>query len=125
MDIISFSYRDLFLSYSIFALSRIIFNDATLPLALFNDPSLGTTLTLAKRSPSLTLSPSSTNSSWIIPEIWGLISTSSSGITLPVTTVFSSTVSIKGDSVSIEESGLSKREWNELMEAFDLRDKLI
>ena len=32
---------------------------------------------------------------------------------------------IKGDKVSIEESGLSKREWNELMEAFDLKDKLI
>ena len=28
---------------------------------------------------------------------------------------------IKGDKVSI----LSKREWNELMEAFDLKDKLI
>ena len=32
---------------------------------------------------------------------------------------------IKGDKVSIEDSGLSKREWNELMEAFDLKDKLI
>ena len=32
---------------------------------------------------------------------------------------------IKGDKVSIEESGLSKREWNELMEAFDLKYKLI
>jgi len=32
---------------------------------------------------------------------------------------------IKGDKVSIEESGLSKREWNELMEAFNLKDKLI
>ena len=32
---------------------------------------------------------------------------------------------IKGGNVSIEESGLSKREWNELMEAFDLKDKLI
>ena len=32
---------------------------------------------------------------------------------------------IKGESVSIEESGLSKREWNELMEAFELKDKLI
>ena len=32
---------------------------------------------------------------------------------------------IKGDKVSVEESGLSKREWNELMEAFDLKDKLI
>ena len=31
---------------------------------------------------------------------------------------------IKGESVSMEESGLSKREWNELMEAFGLRDKL-
>ena len=32
---------------------------------------------------------------------------------------------IKGKKVSIEESGLSKREWNELMTAFDLKDKLI
>ena len=32
---------------------------------------------------------------------------------------------IKGEIVSAEESGLSKREWNELMEAFDLKDKLI
>ena len=32
---------------------------------------------------------------------------------------------IKGENVSIEKSGLSKREWNELMEAFDLQNKLI
>ena len=32
---------------------------------------------------------------------------------------------IKGESILMEESGLSKREWNELMEAFDLKDKLI
>ena len=32
---------------------------------------------------------------------------------------------IKGQKVSIEQSGLSKREWNELMIAFDLKDKLI
>ena len=32
---------------------------------------------------------------------------------------------IKGEKVSMEDSGLSKREWNELMEAFDLKDKLI
>ena len=32
---------------------------------------------------------------------------------------------IKGEKVSIEDSGLSKREWNELMEAFDLKNKLI
>ena len=32
---------------------------------------------------------------------------------------------INGDKVSMEDSGLSKREWNELMEAFDLKDKLI
>ena len=32
---------------------------------------------------------------------------------------------IKGEHVSIEKSGLSKREWNELMEAFDLQDKLL
>jgi thymidylate synthase (FAD) len=32
---------------------------------------------------------------------------------------------IKSESISMEDSGLSKREWNELMEAFDLKDKLI
>tara|TARA_B100000579_G_scaffold254466_1_gene209413 strand:- start:1779 stop:2726 length:948 start_codon:yes stop_codon:yes gene_type:complete len=32
---------------------------------------------------------------------------------------------IKGKKINVDESGLSKREWNELMEAFDLKDKLI
>ena len=32
---------------------------------------------------------------------------------------------IKGEEVSPDDSGLSKREWNELMEAFELKDKLI
>ena len=33
---------------------------------------------------------------------------------------------IKGeDTVDVDSSGLSKREWNELMIAFDLKDKLI
>jgi len=32
---------------------------------------------------------------------------------------------IKGEKVSLDQSDLSKREWNELMEAFDLKDKLI
>ena len=32
---------------------------------------------------------------------------------------------IKGEKVSVEQSGLSKREWNELMEVFDLKDRLI
>ena len=32
---------------------------------------------------------------------------------------------IKSDKVDIDQSGLSKREWNELMEAFDLKDNLI
>ena len=32
---------------------------------------------------------------------------------------------IKGDKVDMNQSGLSKREWNELMEAFDLKDNLI
>ena len=32
---------------------------------------------------------------------------------------------IKGENIKLEESGLSKREWNELMEAFNLKDKLI
>ena len=32
---------------------------------------------------------------------------------------------IKGENISMEDSGLSKREWNELMVAFNLKDKLI
>ncbi len=32
---------------------------------------------------------------------------------------------IKGQNVNIDDSGLSQREWNELMVAFDLKDKLI
>ncbi len=32
---------------------------------------------------------------------------------------------IKGEKTDINQSGLSKREWNELMEAFDIKDKLI
>jgi thymidylate synthase (FAD) len=32
---------------------------------------------------------------------------------------------IKGESVDVDSSGLSKREWNELMVAFDLQDKVI
>ena len=32
---------------------------------------------------------------------------------------------IKGEDVKVEDSGLSKREWNELMTAFDFKDKLI
>ena len=32
---------------------------------------------------------------------------------------------IKGVKVDMDQSGLSKREWNELMEAFDLKDNLI
>ena len=32
---------------------------------------------------------------------------------------------IKGENIDPESSGLSKREWNELMIAFDLNDKII
>ena len=32
---------------------------------------------------------------------------------------------IKGQDIKIENSGLSKREWNELMTAFDLKDKCV
>jgi len=32
---------------------------------------------------------------------------------------------IKGENISIEGSGLSKREWNELMEEFEIKDKVI
>ena len=32
---------------------------------------------------------------------------------------------IKGEEINLEKSGLSKREWNELMDSFELKDKLI
>ena len=32
---------------------------------------------------------------------------------------------IKGENISMEDSGLSKREWNELMEAFKIEEKII
>ena len=32
---------------------------------------------------------------------------------------------INGQKITMEESGLSKREWNELMSAFDMREKII
>ena len=32
---------------------------------------------------------------------------------------------IKGQEVNMESSGLSKREWNELMEAFNLKEKIV
>jgi len=32
---------------------------------------------------------------------------------------------IRGEEIKIDQSGLSKREWNELMEAFNLKDRLI
>ena len=32
---------------------------------------------------------------------------------------------IKGEKVNYDDSGLSKREWNELMEAFELKDEII
>ncbi len=32
---------------------------------------------------------------------------------------------IKGEDIDMDQSGLSKREWNELMIAFGLKDKLI
>jgi len=32
---------------------------------------------------------------------------------------------IKGENVDVDSSGLSKREWNELMAAFDLKDHFI
>ena len=32
---------------------------------------------------------------------------------------------IKGGDIDINKSELSKREWNELMEAFNLKDKIV
>ena len=32
---------------------------------------------------------------------------------------------LKGEGINLEQSGLSKREWNELMEAFEITDKIV
>ena len=32
---------------------------------------------------------------------------------------------IKGEKCDIDSSGLSKREWNELMEAFEIKDRIV
>ena len=32
---------------------------------------------------------------------------------------------LKGDDINLEQSGLSKREWNELMGAFEIKDKIV
>ena len=32
---------------------------------------------------------------------------------------------LKGEDITLEQSGLSKREWNELMEAFEIKDKIV
>jgi len=32
---------------------------------------------------------------------------------------------INGEKIDLESSGISKREWNELMIAFDLKDRII
>ena len=34
-------------------------------------------------------------------------------------------VNINGKNISLDKSGLSKRQWNELMDSFDLKDKMI
>ena len=32
---------------------------------------------------------------------------------------------LKGEEINLEQSGLSKREWNELMESFEIKDKIV
>ena len=32
---------------------------------------------------------------------------------------------LKGEEINLEQSGLSKREWTELMEAFEITDKIV
>ena len=32
---------------------------------------------------------------------------------------------LKGEDINLEQSGLSKREWNELMEAFEIKDRIV
>jgi thymidylate synthase (FAD) len=32
---------------------------------------------------------------------------------------------LKGEAINLEQSGLSKREWNELMEAFEIKDRIV
>ena len=32
---------------------------------------------------------------------------------------------LKGEEINLDQSGLSKREWNELMEAFEIKNKIV
>ena len=32
---------------------------------------------------------------------------------------------LKGEEINLEQSGLSKREWNELMKAFEIKEKIV
>ena len=32
---------------------------------------------------------------------------------------------VNNEKISMDQSGLSKREWNELMEAFEMKDKVV
>ena len=32
---------------------------------------------------------------------------------------------LKGEEINLDQSGLSKREWNELMEAFEIKDRIV
>ena len=68
--------------------------------AEFSVPSSGITFTLAITSPCLTLCPASLYTSEMIPDICGLISTSSLGSTFPVATVVFSKSAVSGTMVS-------------------------
>ena len=80
--------------------SRLILATRTRDSALFNWTISGITLIRAMISPSFTICPASFSNSEMIPDICGLISTSSRGSTFPVATVFVSIVSREGVTTS-------------------------
>ena len=92
----SFSIR----AKSVSACRALISARRTRLSAEFSVPSSGITFTLAITSPCLMLCPASLYTSEMMPEICGLMSTSSLGSTLPVATVVFSKSAISGTIVS-------------------------
>ena len=105
-----FSYSSALISLSLYsfwvraksvsAWAALISANRTRLSAEFNCPSSGITFTLASTSPCFTLCPASLYTSAMIPEICGLIRTSSLGSTLPVATVVFSRSVTSGTIVS-------------------------
>ena len=87
-------------SYSRVTCAREISATETRDSALESWPISGITFTVAMTSPWRTVSPASLYTSEMMPEIWGLISTSSRGCTLPVATTYCLSVSVLGCTIA-------------------------